>query len=126
MKKGIIALSLFSLVLGTMSAHAYYYSKETSSVDVLESQGYSKNTLITVDKANKFNGGLYSDYKSVYKKKTPKNKYSNAYTVLKNYVDPNQDDGKFFEHEINFTNSWNQDAPSYAYPVERVNKVENL
>jgi len=126
MKKVIIALSLLTLTCGVSSA--YYYSTETSSVDVLEAQGYSENTLITVDKANKYNGGLYSSYQKQFRKKSPDNKFSNAYTKLKNYVDPIQDDGDFYDHEVNFTNTWNSDKVEYAYPYERINKskTENL
>ena len=124
MKKLLIALSLF--VGMTTASFAHYYEGQTNTVDVLNSQGFSENTKIILDKVNYLNGGLYGNYKKVYTKKHADNKALKAYTYLKSYVDPIQDDGNFFEHQINFTNSWTNGKSNYTYPVETTNSINNL
>lgn len=124
MKKLLISLGL--MMLTASCSFAYYYAESSSSVDVLKAQGYSESTLIIADKMNKYNSGLYGKYKPVYYKKSADNKYMNAYEKLKNYVDPIQDDGNFFEHQINFTNSWMGDNAPYVHKAKRTNTVENL
>lgn len=124
MKKTII-VCLFATIICTF-AQAKYNEGETASVDALKSQGFSENTLILQDKVNYYNGGLNNGYQRIYQKKEPKSKLGKAYTYLKNYVDPVQDDGDFFEHQINFTNSWTKGIADYARTHERVNNIENL
>ena len=124
MKKLLISLSF--IFATTSCSFAYYYAETSSSVDVLKSQGYSESALIIADKMNKYNSGLYGNYKPVYYKKTSDNKFLNAYEKLKTYVDPIQDDGEFFEHQINFTNSWMGDTTPYIHKSKRSGSVENL
>lgn len=124
MKKLLVLLGV--AILFPMSSYAYYYENETSDIDVLKAQGYSDSALMMVDLANDINKGQNGTYTRRFQPKTPKNKWGNAYTHLKRYVDPIQDDGKFGEHQINFTNTWLGDKTNYSSVLEEKSAVENL
>ncbi len=124
MKKLLVLLGVMAFL--PAASFAYYNENETSDVDVLRAQGYSDSALMMVDLANDINKGQNSTYTRRFQPKTPKNKWGNAYTYLKRYVDPFQDDGKFGEHQINFTNTWMDDTTHYSSGLEEKSVVENL
>lgn len=119
--KKIIALFAVTL-LGAGLTHAEVNEFETSNIDVLRSQGYSESTLRIVDKVN-----YQNKYGKNYQKRfVEKNAKKSPYTYIKLYVDPTQDDGKFGEHQINFTNTWNGDETHYSSTKVDAAPVENL
>ena len=124
MKKLLVLFGVMAFV--PMMAFAYYLEDETSTVDVLRAQGYSDSALMMVDLVNDTNKGSNSTYVRHFQPKTPESKLGNAYSYLKRYVDPFQDDGKFGEHQINFTNTWMDDTTHYSTPLEEKSSVENL
>ncbi len=124
MKKLIVLCGLATL--STSLSFAYFESTKTSDIDILRAQGYSESTLQVVDWANATNKGQDSTYVRHFVKKQPKGKLGKAYTNLKLYVDPSQDDGLFGEHQINFTNTWNGDNTKYSTRVMEKEKIEDL
>ena len=78
--------------------------------------------LDTVKSNNQSKGELYvRDFQQ-----PQRTKLGNFYHNLKVYFDPSQDDGKFGEHEIDFTNSWQGDHTKYSSPLVEKGGVENL
>ncbi len=124
MKKLLVLFGVMALL--PMASFAYYYENETADIDVLKAQGYSDSALMIVDLTNDINKGQNGTYTRRYQQKSPKGKLGNAYTYLKRYVDPFQDDGKFGEHQINFTNTWMDDTTHYSSALEEKSSVENL
>ncbi len=124
MKKLLVLLGVMAFIPAV--SFAYYNENETSDIDVLRAQGYSDSALMMVDLANDINKGQNGTYTRRFQPKTPKGKLGNAYTHLKRYVDPFQDDGKFGEHEINFTNTWMDGTTHYSSALEEKSSVENL
>ena len=102
MKKLLVLFGVMALL--PMASFAYYYENETADI----------------------NKGQNGTYTRRYQQKSPKGKLGNAYTYLKRYVDPFQDDGKFGEHQINFTNTWMDDTTHYSSALEEKSTVENL
>ena len=124
MKKLLVLFGVMALL--PMASFAYYYENETADIDVLKAQGYSDSALMIVDLTNDINKGQNGTYTRRYQQKSPKGKLGNAYTYLKRYVDPFQDDGKFGEHQINFTNTWTGENAHYSSALEEKSTVENL
>ncbi len=126
MKKALLILGL--LMVSQTLVFAYYNENETASIDALKAQGFSESTLRGMDTAIYHNKGINENYVKYYQPKQSNSKIGKAYTALKLYVDPSQDDGKFFEHQINFTNTWTGDPTDYSFRTESRNKnyVENL
>ena len=106
--KKILMLSIIALM--TSAVYASYNEYETANIDTLKKQGYSESTLQIVDTARFYNQGQNGNYERRYKDQGKKTKYF----YVKNYFDLIQDDAKFGEHEINFTNSWNGDETHYT------------
>lgn len=124
MNKIFIALSLF--VATCASSFAYYYEGQLNQVDTVKAQGYGENMAIVMDKVNYQSAGINGRYKRVYSKKYSNNPALNAYEKVKLYFDPCQDDPSFGEHEINYSNTWNRNLPSYSMPMKKGNQVDNL
>ena len=118
--KKILVLSL-SFLFAQGIANAYIDGNRTSDIDVLRSMGYSESALRVVDTTRAMHSGIIGNYQRYY---SPKKK--GAYTILKEYVDPIQEDAQFGEHEINFTNSWLGDEPPNALRYVENAPVENL
>ena len=123
MRKAVLSLSLLLFTIGIASA--YYDENTLHNVDILKAQGYSDSTIQMVDVVTNSNLGAGAKRRRIYKLKK-ENPLKHAYTTLKNYVDPLQDDGAFGEHQINFTNTWNGDVPKYAERYTMDHDVENL
>ena len=123
MKKILLALGIISVL--QLCASAYLYENETSAVSTLEAQGYSKSALEAVDWVNSRNGGKHSKYVRHYNQK--KNGIlGRAYQALKLYVDPAQDDGRFGDHEIEYSNTWLGNSTHYSSDMSENRQVENL
>lgn len=122
MKKLLVLCGI--LALGTGVSFAYMDESETSDINALKSQGFSESMLRTVDLVNKNNSGLNGTYTRHY---TPKySKKGHFYNNVKLYFDPIQDDGRFGEHQINFTNTWMGDETEYSSQLKNTETVENL
>ena len=123
MRKILLALGILSIT--AMNANAYLYESETSSIDTLRAQGFSRSMLEATDWANAKNGGKHTKYVRHFQPKST-SKAGRAYQYLKTYVDPIQDDGKFGDHQIQFTNTWSGDTTHYSSDLELNKQVENL
>ncbi len=121
MKKVLVLLGIFSMV--QMASFASMTSSEVSSINSFKTQGYSENALKVLDTAyGQVQGEKYvSNF--VPKKH---NKLGGAYTRLKTYFDPIQEDDKFGKHQIEFTNTWLGDETHYTSTTRTTGGVENL
>lgn len=119
-------MALFGIMLLSAGiSFAAIEENDTADIDIMRSQGYSENALRVVDAIKANNQGPTGRYKRhFYDKKS--NFLGRAYTRLKNYVDPAQDDHLFGEHEINFTNTFFGDEPPYSIRKTDEIDVENL
>lgn len=124
MKKIALMLSLF--VISTGISSAYLYSGELSNVDTLREQGFSESTLQVVNTVSFHNKGKHRDEQRMILPMRSRNPFGRAYTAVKNYIDPAQDDGLFGEHQIEYTNTWNSDLPGYARKYTENKMFENL
>lgn len=113
MKKILTLLGV--MVLSAGASFAAIEENKTSDIEILRSQGYSESALRIVDTVKANNQGPTGKYKRYFirKKDTP-------YTVIKNYVDPIQDDGDFGVRQINYTNTWKGNETYYSTKVKRV------
>ncbi|MBR1617235.1 hypothetical protein IJ670_03705 [bacterium] len=121
---GIIALSCTASL-------AYYNEGELTDIDTLRRDGYSESMLQSVDFAKYHQSGHGTTYVRHFKHKDEikKSKIGRAYSALKQYFDPAQDDGYFGNRQIEFSNTWRGDAVHYSselVPVEQQQEVENL
>ena len=123
MKKLLVLFGV--LVFVPSLSYAYINESETSDIDVLCAQGYSVSTLQVVDTARYHNSGKNSKNKRYFRLKD-NNKFGRAYTFVKNYLDPIQDDGRFGEHEINYTNTWSGEYTNYSTGREPIQEIDNL
>ena len=92
--------------------------EQQSSLGVLEREGFSDSALQLVDLVKYRNGA-----KRVYRYNKGR---IGAYSRMKIYLDPTQDDGQFGEHQINFTNCWNDDHNRYSTLLKKDQYVEDL
>ena len=123
MKKLSVLLGIILLSMG--ASFAYMNDGETSDIDLLRTQGYSEAILQVVDTAKYHDSNSRS--KRYYKGGADQGKkLGKGYSVLKIYVDPLQDDGRFGEHQINFSNSWDWGRNRYSERYKKVNEIENL
>lgn len=113
MKKILTLLGI--MVLSAGISMAAMEEDETSNIEVLRAQGYSESALRIMDNVKANNQGLNGNYKRHF---TDKKK--GAYTTLKLYVDPIQDDGDFGNHQVNFTNTWQGDETKYSLIEEEI------
>ena len=123
MKKLFVLLGV--IVLSTGMSFASMSESDTSNIDILRRQGFSESALHIVDTA-KYHAG---DKSGRYYTRNVDNgkKLGKTYTVIKDYVDPIQDDGLFGEHQINFSNSWDWGRNKYSGRYNsKEKKVENL
>ena len=125
MKKLLILFGIITF-LPSLS-YAYFEEGKTSDIDVLKKQGYSESTLKLVDWTNYTNKGQESKYVRHYQPKKREG-WGKGYNLLKTYVDPIQDDARFGEHQINFSNLWygDRETPAYSENTEEKSNVENL
>ncbi len=115
MKKVLVLLGCIALTCGPSLALT---TEQQSDLGLLKRSGYSDSALQVVDLV-KYRNGAKRNYKL-------KKGRIGAYSRLKIYLDPIQDDGQFGEHEINFTNCWNDDLNRYSTLYEQDKYVENL
>ena len=123
MKKLFLFLAI--ITFSTINANAYVMENETSDIDVLQKQGFSRSTLELVDWARYRNA---SDNPTYTRSFVPKrsNFIGRSYQALKEYVDPCQDDGRFAEHNINFSNTWTGDDTHYSSDLMENRQTDNL
>lgn len=119
--KKILALSA-TMLFATGLTFASVNENETADINVLRGQGYSESTLRVVDTVNYHNKSLTKKQERHF----DKSKKPSAYTNVKLYFDPIQDDDNFGEHQINFTNTWNGDETHYTTRKVEQKPVENL
>ena len=112
MKKVLAFLGI--MTLSTMASYALMTDVNTSDVDILRKQGYSESALKVVDTVKYNARGMNGKYERRFVPVAQNSKAGRAYTYLKNYVDPIQDDDLFGRHQINFTNTWNGDETDYS------------
>ena len=118
--------ALFAATLLSIGAsYAVMTDTQTTEIDTLRSQGYSESALRVIDTVKANNQGPTGKYQKYF---TPKksNIFGKAYSNVKNYVDTAQDDGKFGQHQINFTNTFMNEGAEYGYPTVESNNIENL
>lgn len=122
MKKLLVLLG--AVILSSGISFAAIGENETTDIDYLRSLGYSESALQIVDTA-KYHG---SHGKPRYYQRNVNNgkKLGKAYTVVKYWFDPAQDDGLFGEHQINFSNSWTWEKNKYSSRYKPAKGVENL
>lgn len=122
--KKIFALFGFVALSASVSM-AFVYDDQSAQVDVLKKQGYSQSTLEIVDKSLYMQRGQSGNYEKKFVQKG-RTKKGNVYHQIKTYVDPMQDDGKFGEHKIEFSNTWQGDETYYTSPLREKNQIEDL
>ena len=103
MKRIIVLASLLAISMNT--GFAAILGSASSDIDTLRAQGFSESTLKVVDLVRYNNRGMNGTYERRFITKEG-NKLGRAYTHLKTYVDPTQDDNLFGEHQINFVNTY--------------------
>ena len=123
MKK--ISILFGVLFISSLSCFAYLDESTTSEIDTLRAQGYSESMLQIADFVNEKNKGINGNYERRYVPVRRDGKVG-AYSKLKIYFDPVQDDGKFGEHQINFTNTWLGDTAPYSSQLREKEVIENL
>jgi hypothetical protein len=123
MKK--ITMLFAATVLVSASAMAYLYENETTDPSTLKMQGYSDSVIQIADWVNYRNRGKHGNYTRYYTPKTG-NKLGRAYQKAKLYVDPIQDDGKFGDRHVEFSNTWLGDDTHYSSDLEINRQIENL
>ena len=121
MKKLSVLLGV--IILSTGVGFASMNDNETSDIDLLRTQGFSESTLEVIDMAR--NHDSNNGYKRYYTSRG-KNKLGRAYSSIKKYVDPIQDDGRFGEHQIQYSNSWDWGRNKYSSRYRKVQQTENL
>ena len=119
--KKIIAL-FTTMLIATSVSFAAIDENKTGDIDVLRKQGFSESTLRIMDTVNYQSKGISKKYQ----RRFVKEERPSAYTAVKLYFDPVQDDDNFGEHQINFTNTWNGDETRYTTRKVEKKPVENL
>jgi hypothetical protein len=118
--------ALFAVALLSISvSNAAMTDTQTTDIDILRSQGYSETALRAIDTVKANNQGPTGKYQRYF---VPKkfNIFGRAYTNIKTYVDTAQDDGRFGQHQINFTNTFMDETAEYSYPSVESDNIENL
>jgi len=110
MKKVLVLFGIFSIA--QLATFAAMEVSEISNIDSLRKQGFSESTLKAVDVSYSQTSGN-EEYVRYYTPKS-KNKTGKAYSYLKQYFDPIQNDDRFGEHQIEFANTWLGDETSYT------------
>ena len=123
MKKLLLALGI--VALATSCSFAEIDVDETTSTDNLRLQGYSESMARIVDTVKSKNASKGESYVKNFSQ-PQRTKFGNIYHNIKMYFDPSQDDGKFGEHEIDFSNSWQGDNVHYSSPLVEKTNIENL
>ena len=123
MKKLLLVLGVVTLATGCSFAEIEV--TETTATKNLKQQGYSESMARIVDTVKSKNQSKGETYVRDFAQ-PQRTRMGNIYHNIKIYFDPSQDDGKFGEHEIDFSNSWQGDDVEYSSPLIRKNKVENL
>ncbi len=113
------------LFISSLASFAYLDESATSEVDTLRAQGFSESMLQVADFVNEKNKGISGNYERRFKPVKHTGKMG-AYSKVKVYFDPIQDDGKFGEHQINFTNTWMGEPNWYSSQLKEREVVENL
>lgn len=123
MRKILVLFGALTFV--SLSAGAFLDEDKTANIDTLKIQGFSNSTLQIVDWARYRNQDANLKYVKYYKEKN-NGKLGRIYQAIKIYTDPIQDDGKFGDHHIEFSNTWRGDEPSYASELVPSYQVDNL
>ncbi len=122
MKKILVLLGI--LALSPIASLASLNENETSSMEVLGAQGFSRSTLEAVDWANYRNGKSNHKYVRYFQPK--QHKFGRLYQRMKVYTDPIQDDGTFGDRQIEFSNTWMGDKTFYSSDKNANKQIENL
>ena len=117
MKKVLVLFSTMTLMTGASLA----YIEDTSDINNLRTQGYSESLLRTIDLVKVHNKGTNGNYQ----RKFPAKKET-AYSNLKIYWDPIQDDGEFGGHQVEFSNTWMGKETFYTSRFHSDKSVDNL
>lgn len=123
MKK--ISILFGVLFISSLSCFAYLDESMTSDIDALRAQGYSESMLQVIDLVNDINKGINSNYERRFKPVRCSGKMG-AYSKMKIYFDPTQDDGRFGEHQVIFSNTWMGEPTWYSSQLKEHEVVENL
>ena len=119
--KKVIAL-FTTMLIATGTSFAAIDENKIGDIDVLRAQGFSESTLRILDTVNYQNKSMSKKYERRFVKKEK----PSAYTAVKLYFDPMQDDDNFGEHQINFTNTWNGNETNYTTRKVEQKPIENL
>ena len=121
MKKLVLLFGV--MILSGGMSFAVLEEGKSSDIDTLRSQGFSESMLEVVDTARSHD----SNGQSLRYFDRSKNKMGRGYSSIKKYIDPMQDDGRFGEHQIHFSNSWDWGRNGYALRRKKVvQQTENL
>ena len=122
MKKILLSLGVIALAAG--SSFAYIIEGTTSDISTLDKQGFSRSTLEAVDWVSYRNGGADDKYVRRFVRK--RNFFGRIYQGIKVYTDPVQDDGRFGDHHIEFSNTWFGNDVFYSSDLRKNKQLENL
>lgn len=117
MKKVLVLFSAMTLMTGVSLA----YIEDTSNIDNLRTQGYSESLLRSLDLVKVNSAGTNGNYQRRFPLKR-----KSAYSNLKVYWDPIQDDGEFGVHQVDFSNTWMGGETSYSSRFHSDKGVDNL
>ncbi len=108
MKKLAITLCILGGLGFTSGAFAYIQAEDMSSVPSIKSEGFSTEMTKVTDivKYNHSKGTVDTYYNHDPYADCEGNNKLKWYTFAKRWFDPNQDDGVFGRHDINFSNQW--------------------
>lgn len=124
MKKSLMLLIAMTIIPN--ASFAFVEPQEVADLDSLRIQGYSESALRVVDRARYAQESYEGGYVRYFAPKKPKNNLGKAYTALKLYVDPIQDDNLFAEHQINYTNTWTGENQGFSVTTERRKQISDL
>ena len=118
--------ALFAVTLLSIGvSNAAMSDSQTTDIDILRSQGFSETALRAIDTVKANNQGPAGKYQRYFIPKKS-NIFGRAYSNVKNYIDTAQDDGRFGQRQINFTNTFMDETAEYGYPTVEANNIENL
>ena len=122
MKKIMVLFGAIALLQGV--SPAYILESDSSNVELMKAQGFSRSTLQAVDWVNARNQAGSGGTKYV-RRFTPKehNVFGKAYFTAKEYIDPIQDDGIFGDRQIEFSNTWLGDETRYSSNTDYSEKL---
>lgn len=128
MKKTLVLFGIIGLL--PMSAMAYIYENQSSSMNFVGLQGFSQSTMQAVDWVKYRNQGVNGTYVRYFQPKKGSNwfarSFGRAYQNAKEYIDPIQDSGMFGDGHIEFSNTWMGNDTFYSSDYKINKQSENL